>query len=382
MNEQDVVRQNAAMRGALLATAPRARKNLGTFSGYAAGGTARIKLFNTGITTRVRYRVHTALDLGAGAGVASPQAPFNIVSNAQLQDFDGTARVNVPGYGLWLVNCVRNKTLWGFHNFAGGSAASPEPVVPTTAATANQTFAAWNEIPLAYNVEDDLRGAMLTQTGLGEVYLNLTFNNTLFQAANADALYNGGTASVNVNAAQSLKVDVFQDFLIMQQIGGQVPMPQMDLLTVYELASLRSSDNIAVGQEKLVSLPNARALYAAYMWYVNNGVMTAVTTALGDSITNDMSLFRLYANGNNILTENTMLSQLFEQRQSMLADGDLRASTYFMDWRLKPLETAVLGNLQIGLTPSAYTAGNTYFGLVYESMYTKGSVLPGLQQAG
>lgn len=382
MND-DVVRQNAAMRGALLAMSPRFRKNLGNFTGGAIGNTTRIKAFNVGVTTGFRMRALTALDLGAGAGTASPQAPFNLMSNVQLIDFDGTSRCNVPGYLLWLMNCVRNKTLWGYHNFAGGAAASTEPVVPTTAATANQTLAFWNEIPLAYNKEDDLRGAVLSQTALGEWYINITWNNSLFAAAQADSLYNGGTASVAVNAANSLQVQVFQDFLLPQAVGNAVPIPQIDLLTVYELNALRSSDNIAINQEKLISYPTARSVLASYLWYVNNGVMTAVTTALGGVITNDMSLFRLYANGNNILQENTMLSQLFEQRQAMWADGDLRASTYFFDHRTKPVETAVYGNVQLGVTPSAYTAGgNTYMGIGFESMYTKGSVLPGLQQAG
>lgn len=382
MNEQDIVKANSAMRGALLALSPRFRKNLGNFTGYAAGGTARIKIFNVGITTRLRYRISTALDLGAGAGVASPQAPFNIVSNVQLTDYDGTSRCNVPGYGLWLLNCVRNKALFGYHNAAGGAAISPEPVVPTTAATANQTFASWNELPLAFDPESDLRGAMLTQTALGECYLNLTFNPTLFQAANADAVYNGGTASVAVNAGNSLQAAVFQDFLMPQNVNGQSPIPQMDLLTVYELNSLRSSDNIAIGQEKLIPYPNGRAVQGIYFWYVNNGVMTGFTTALGNSITNDMSYLRMYANGNNIVYENTPLGQYFEQRTAMLMDCDLRASTYFFDHRLRPVETAVQGNVQLGVTPSAYTAGNTYVGLVFESMYQKGAVLPGLQQAG
>ena len=382
MNE-DIVKQNAAMRGALLALSPRMRKNNGNFTGGAAGGTTRIKLFNVGITTGIRMRALTAVDLGAGAGTASPQAPFNLMSNVQLIDYDGTARCNVPGYLLWLMNCVRNRTLWGYHNFAGGNAVSTEPVVPVTAATANQTLAFWNEIPLAFNKEDDLRGAILSQTALGEMYLNVTWNNSLFAAAQADSLYNGGTASVAVNAANSLQLQVFQDFLLPQAVGNAVPIPQIDLLTVYELNSLRTSDNIAINQEKLISYPNARSVLASYLWYVNNGVMTPITTAVGGVITNDISLFRLYANGNNILQENTMLSQMFEQRQSMWADGDLRASTYFFDHRNKPVETAVFGNVQLGVTPSAFTsAGTTYMGVGFESMYTKGSVLPGLQQAG
>lgn len=380
--QNDIITQNAQMRGALLALSPRMRKDLGNFTGGAVGGTTRIKIYNVGIITKLRYRVSSALDLGAGAGVASPQAPFNIVNKIRLTDFDGTDRVNVPGYLQWLINCARNRTLWGYHNFAGGAAATTDPVVPTTAATANQTFSAWNEVPLAYEPESDLRGAILAQTALGEMYLNLDWSTSLFAAAQADSLYNGGTASVAVNAANSLQAQVWQDFLLPQAVGGQVPLPQIDLLTVYELNSFRSTDNIAIGTEKLINYPNVRSVLASYLWYVNNGVMTAVTTALGNSVTNDMARFRIIANGNNVLYDATMLNQLMEQRLSMWADGDLRPSTYFFDHRKKPVETSVYGNVQLGVTPSAYTAGaNTYMGVGFESFYTKGSVLPGLSQA-
>lgn len=381
-NQVDIITQNAQMRGALLALSPRMRKNLGNFTGGVVGGTTRIKLYNVGIITRLRNRIVTALDLGAGAGVASPQAPFNIVSKYRLTDFDGTDRINVPGFGLWLINCLRNRTLWGYHNFAGGGAALTDPVVPTTAATANQTFTCWNELPLAFDAESDLRGAILAQTALGEMYCNIDWAQSLFTSGNADAVYNGGTASVAVNAANSLQAQVWQDFLLPQAVGGQVPLPQIDLLTVYELNGYRSTDNLAIGVEKLINYPNVRQVLGAYLWYVNNGVMTAVTTSTGGVTSNDASLFRIIANGNNVLSENTMQSQLFEQRQTMYADGDLRASSYFFDHRKKPIETAVYGNVQLGFTPAAYTAGaNTYCGVNFESMYTKGSVLPGLSQA-
>lgn len=379
-NQVDLITQNAQMRGALLALSPRMRKNLGNFTGGVTGGTTRVKLYNVGIITEVRTRTLSAFDIGTTIATPSPQAPFNIVNKFRLTDFDGTDRVNVPGYTLWLMNSVRNRTLWGYHNFAGGNATFGDPVVPTAIA-ANQTFSAWNTIPLAYDKEADLRGAILAQTALGEMYLNVDWNTVLTAPANADAVYNTATGTVIVNAGNSLQLQVWQDFLLPQAVGGQVPLPQIDLLTVYELNSFRSTDNIQANTEKLINYPNVRQVFGSYLFYVNNGVMTAVTTAAGGVVTNDMAQFRLIANGNNVLYDATMLNQLFEQRQYMYADGDLRASSYFFDHRKKPIETSVYGNVQLGCTPSAVTAGNTYFGVGFESMYTKGSVLPGLSQA-
>ena len=49
---------------------------------------------------------------------------------------------------------------------------------------------------------------------------------------------------------------------------------------------------------------------------------------------------------------------------------------------MKPIETAVYGNVQLGATPAAYTAsGNTAMVVAFESMFAKGAVLPGLSQA-
>ncbi len=379
---RDPIRDNAAMRGAMLALSPRFRKNLGNFTGGTVGGTTRIKLYNVGVVTRLRTRIVSAFDLGAGAATVSPQAPFNVVSRYRLTDFDGTDRVNITGFLLWLVNCKRHRTLWGYHNAAGGAAVSPEPVVPVTAATANQTFASWNEIPLAYKPEEDLRGAILAQTALGEMYLNIDWVPALFSAVNAEAVYIGGTASAVVNAANSLQAQVWQDFLLPQALGGQVPIPRIDLSTVYELTSLRSTDNIAAGQEKLINYPNVRSVLGLFMYYINNGVMNGWTTGTGGSITNDMSQFRIIANGNNVLYDNSAIGQYMEQRLGMSQDNDLRASTYFWDHSMKPIETAVYGNVQLGATPAAYTAsGNTAMVMAFESMFAKGAVLPGLSQA-
>lgn len=371
-DQVNIIQQNAQMRAALLALSPRMRKNLGNFTGAAVGGTTRIKLFNVGIGTRLRLRHAVAIDTGAGAATASPQAPFNIVQKYRLTDYDGTDRVNVPGFLLWLINCLRTQTLWGYHNFAGGAPVLTDPLVPVAAATANQNFSCWNEIPLAYDPETDLRGAILMQTALGEMYLNIDWTSSLFTAANADAVYNGGTASVAINAASSLQAQVWQDFLLPQAVGGQTPLPQLDLLTVYELNSFKSTDNIGVGIEKSIFYPNVRQVYAMYLMYINNGVMNALT---------DISQFRLIANGNNVLYDATLLNQLMEQRLSMFADGDTRNASFFFNHRKKPIETAVYGNVAMGVTPAAYTAGNTRFDVAFESMYTKGSVLPGLSQA-
>lgn len=364
-----MIQQNQIMRQALLQSAPRMRKNLGNFTGGTVGSTTRIKLFNVGITTKIVLDVIATFDIAVAIATASPKAPFNLISRVKLTDFDGTDRVNCSGYQLWVAQCARNKVPYGYNN-GSQTAVLTSPLVPT-AIGAGATMRFQIEIPLAFDDTRDLRGALLTQTAVGEAWINIDWNTLLVSNGNADAVYNGAAATTVTNGA--FQVNVFQEYLLPQNIGGQVPLPALDLMTVYELAgALKSSDNIAVGQEKLFNYPNVRSVIGAYFNYVNNGVMNSAVT--------DTSRFRLIANGNNVLREYLPTDKLFDQRRWMMADADLRVGTYFEMHRDKPIETALYGNVQYGITPLLAGGGNQYFEVLFESFYTKGSTLPGLSQ--
>jgi hypothetical protein len=364
-----MMQQNAIMRAALLQSAPRMRKNLGNFTvGGSPGQTSRIKLFNVGITTKVVLDITATFDIGVAIATPSPKAPFNLANRIKLTDFDGTDRCNLSGYQLWVMQAARNQCPYGFNNGSLASV-STNPVVPT-AIGVGQVMRFQIEVPLAYDV-NDLRGALLTQSAVGEAWINIDWNNLMVSNANADAVYNGAGTTTIANTV--ITVNAFQEYLLPQSIGGQVPLPALDLMTVYELAgSLKSSDNIAVGQEKLFNYPNVRSVIGAYFNYINNGVMNAAPT--------DISKFRLIANGNNVLREYQPLDKLFDQRRWMKEDADLKVGTYFEMHRDKPIETALYGNVQYGITPLTAGGGNQYFEVAFESFYTKGSTLPGLSQ--
>lgn len=369
---QQMINQNALARAALIASAPRMRKNLGNFtSGGALGGTTRIKLFNVGISTRILLDVQATFDIGVAVATASPKAPFNLINRVKLTDYDGTDRINASGFQLWMVNSIRESAPYGYNNGSQTSVLT-SPLVPTAVA-AGQTLRFQLDLPLAFS-ETDLRGAMLTQTAVGEAWINIDWNTLLGQNGNADAVYNGGATTTWANAV--IQVNAFQEYLMPQNIGGQVPLPALDLMTVYELAgALKSTDNIAVNAEKLFNYPNVRSVIGAYYNFVNGGVMNAAPT--------DIAKFRLIANGNNVLREYNPTDKLFEMRKWCWEHADLRQGAYFELHRDRPIETALYGNVQMGITPSAVTvnAQSTAFEVLYESFYTKGSTLPGLSQA-
>jgi hypothetical protein len=374
--QANAMQQNLALRQALLATAPRMRKNLGNFNNNGTpGGTTRVKLFNVGVTTRMLLDVNVSYTVGTAPATLSPKAPWNVIAKVKLTDYDGTDRINASGYQLWMLNSVRaGGQPYGYNNT---SAANVLPAPNAPVAVGAQTANFQIEVPLAFQPSSDLRGALLTQTAVGEAYLNIDWNSLFYANANADAVFNGAPTTVISNIA--INVNVFQEYLLPQQIGNQVPLPTLDLMTVYEFAgSLKSADNIASGQEKLFNYPNVRSVIGAYFNFVNNGIMNAAPT--------DISKFRLIANGNNVLREYNPNDKLFEQRITAAFGGfapmsDLRAGSYFELHRDKPIETALFGNVQYGITPSAANGGNQYFEVGFESFYTKGSTLPGLSQA-
>lgn len=363
----DIMRQNLALRSALLQSAPRMRKLLGSFTGGTPGQSTRVKLFNVGVTTKIYAEVIATYDVGTAAATPSPKSPWNIINRARLSDFDGTDRINASGYQLWVLNSIRNSAPYGYNNGSKTSVLD-YPRIDTTVGTSRKASFII-ELPVAYS-SDDLRGAMLTQTAVGETWLSLDWNPAFFSNANADAVFNGAPTTTISNV--SITTNVYQEYLLPQSIGGQVPLPTLDFMTVYEIGgTLKSADNLASGQEKLLNYPGVRQVIGAYFNFVNGGVMNAAFT--------DIAKFRLIANGNNVLREYGAYDKLFDQRIA-LSNNDLVPGTYFELHRDKPIETALYGNVQYGITPSNVNAGNTYIEVCFESFYSKGAALPGFTQ--
>lgn len=355
---------NLALRNMLLATAPRMRKKIGTVTG-TVGGTTRQQLFNVGVITKILLVVTANVTIGTNAIVASPRAPWNAIKQVKLVDFEGNDRVNLSGIQLWQINSVRKRTP-AYYNNEAKAAVSTLPVVPTAVGTADIKFII--EVPLAYDAEADLRGAILAQTNVGQQFLNVTWNDTFLQAGDDQGVYNGagagGTCVVN-----SISMDVYQDYLMPQpdpRLGGSQPLPLADFLTVYELnGNFRYTDNIANGQERLTAYPNVRTVLAAYTNWTNAGASA-----------NSISRFTLVTNGNYIMQENSLETQLLAQREWI--NGDLITGCFFMNHRNRPIQTALYGNVQVGHTFSAAPTGVYYLEQAFESFYAKGAILPGM----
>jgi len=153
-----------------------------------------------------------------------------------------------------------------------------------------------------------------------------------------------------------------------QNIGGGLPLPILDMNTVYELnGNIRATDNLVNGSARLFSYPNARSVIGSYFNFVNNALLSI-----------GMSTLRVIANGNTVMLDHSATSKLFEQRLWMEEDG-INGTFWFLH-RDKPIETVLFGNVQAELTPNVALT-SPYVEYMYESFYSKGSPLPGIGQA-
>jgi hypothetical protein len=371
---------NLNARTALLATGVRQRKNLGTFTG-AVGGSTRVKLFNAGVLTSIKLDVTLPINtIGTATAVPGRQAPYNVIDRIRLTDYDGTDRVNMSGFQAYILDSVRYRIPYGINNegpLLGASNTPPQlggavlsPSTPTAVSGSVQNLRFYLEVPVAYDPESDLRGAILAQTAVGEMFVTIDWASlaTLFNATGNDTnVYSGaGTTTMTFGTPT---VTVFQEYLMPQSLAnGQIPLPLIDLQTVYEIqGNIRTSDNLAANQEKLINFPNVRTVIGAYVNFVQNGQLRAT----------DVSQFRLIANGNNILREFSQYAQFIEQRNYL--EGDLALGAYFWVFRQRPIETQLYGNVQMGITPNA-VSGVSFMDYAFESFYTKGATLPGVGQ--
>jgi hypothetical protein len=357
---------NNQARALLLGTAPRMTKDLGITNG-AAGGNTRVKLFNVGIVTSLDIVVTIPVTIGVATAVVSKRGPYNMIQRLKVTDFTGTDRVNLSGYQLFVLDSVRQAFPYGLHDLSGTSAIITNPAYAV--ATGAQTITFMLNVPIAYDPENDLRGAIFAQSNLGEFNLSIDWNASYVSTAgDIDSLYSGAGTTTVVSAG-NITVEVFQNFLAPQNIGNGVPTPVLDLFTVYELAGVqRTTDNLAVGTVKFLNYPNARSVIGAYYNYINGGTYNA----------NDISRFQQVANGNAVIIDHTLFKQQMVQRNYMAAD--LAAGTYWFRHLARPIATNQYGNYQATITPSVVSAGNTGIEVAYESFYTMGQSLPGFVQ--
>jgi hypothetical protein len=352
--------QNASDRLTLLRTGVPMTANLGSFGPFAMGASTQIKLRNVGVITRLRVRVTAAITITATM-TASPLGTYGLIQRISTQDYNSTLRFNALGPLLKLLDDTR---LNNPYSATGQGLVDTAQVEIPTAIGANQVLQFTIEVPICRDRMQDLTGAILAQTVVGELFLNLTFSS----AAVGDVFspYTAGTGTIS-----NIYVEVLQDYIQPQPNSqGQIALPLIDLNTVYEFnAVYRSSESITGNGQKYIDYPNVRNVLSFMFAFVNDGALTVNGT--------DITELTLIANGNTDLREEDPLFNRLEIRNRL--GGDWPPGCYWNSHRANPIQTNIYSQVQEQIAFASGVSGTgSYVAYGFENTYMLNTPLPGI----
>src|SRR6187551_71359 len=225
--------QNAFARMNLLATGISMVKRLPVVTG-SAGQQLKIPLNRMGIMTGVLLQFTVPVSIAAAPAVPSPVAPWNFAQVVSYVDFAGVQRTRTNGFQLWAAQSMKNGDAMSAipaMNYAGGAGPTLNSFtnvlnLPTAVGDDDLKFSIY--IPLAYNPDSDLTGAVLTQTNVGEHYINVQLSNALVNGDPWIAPYLSGAVTAN----GSVQVEAFQYYIQPQDMTA-ANLPFIDLSTIY-----------------------------------------------------------------------------------------------------------------------------------------------------
>lgn len=350
MNMQD--------RMTLLSTGVPCVAYLGSFGAYSLGNLAIIKLRNVGVITKLRIRVTASVTIATAAAVASPYGPYGLIQRLDVLDYNTTQRTFASGPMLYFIDSIRHGRPW---MPTGQGLVDTAQTEQPTATGASQAFEFTLDCPLAVDPQNDLTGAILAQTVVGEQYLRILFN----AAAQTDPFTPYAAASGGSTVAFSnINVQVWQYYIQPQSAS----IPRIDLNTVYELAGIYTTyAGITAGANVYLDYPNVRTVMGFYMAYINNATVTVNGT--------DISGLTLVANGNTNMREQDPLLVRADMRQHL--GGDLGSGIYYISSRRNPIQTYIYSQVQEKVAIAA-ASGTPYIAYAFESTYPLNTPLPGI----
>lgn len=368
-NAQNIAMQNMIARQKLLSTGLHMIKQLQPVSA-SLGQSVRVPLERMGIMTGVVLDITVPVDVTVAA-TQSDFGPYPVVNNISYTDYSGLQRVNTHGFLLHLLNNF--KTLHAVNNatdnadiLTGMESAINTNILRHPVAVAEDYIQFSLYVPIAYDPNSDLRGAVLSQTIYGDHYITLKLADALVDADELTAPYSAGTAGIT--AGESITIQAYQHYIMPQ--GGVDDLPMVDLSTIYAVeGNYNDSANIVAGQAKYINWPNNRAIMSAAHIFNNGGA-----GVLNES---DVSRIILLGNSNTNIRE---MSPRYLRNQMRYALGcDMPSGSYFIPSRAQPITTQLYGNVQSRFDVASVNAG-AYFLSQYESTYLSGTPLPGVVQ--
>lgn len=272
----------------------------------------------------------------------------NLLSQVVFTDLSNNQRINTAGWHLDMLASFRpanNKQLFG----AAYTTDSPRAygnnfgvIKAPAAVTAAVPFRMFYEIPIAYS-DDDYRGSIMAAVVNATMNLQLTINPNFSVGPAADpttAVYQSSVAG-QAGILSGLTVTVYQVYMDQLPQGPNgTQYPPLSTSTIYEIKNTTVSGFVA-GSDYPIPYANQRNFMSTALIFDNGGVLNAGT---------DVNyLMLLAANMIPIFKMDPFMQTL--QTRKILGD-DPPPGCYYFDYRRKPLNTIMNGNLQLIINPS------------------------------
>jgi len=345
--------------------------NSQTVTNYIAGQAYPINIPVRPVGLLKRFWLEIIATVAQGASETQTKTAFggcNILSNLTLTDLNNQVRINTTGWHLHFLQSYRRQ-------FAYGAAiANSDPCsiganwglmdIPSPLTT-SQTLRFYYEVPVAYS-DNDLTGSIWVNVVNASMQLQITINPNFFVANTADptlGVYQ--SSSTQLGTISSFQVNVYQNSLDQLPVNPQtntVILPPLDLEYVYLLNST-NSNGLSVGLDQSLPYANWRNFLSTTLVYDNAGV---------ENLGTDVNYIALQsANFTNFFKYGPQMLSLINR---LKINDDLPPGVYYIDTRMKPINTLQYGNMQLLFNPSVVSGSSTSTNILigYESLALQG----------
>jgi P3 major capsid protein len=345
-------------------------------SSVGPGSVITIQLRNVGLVKRLVVEFSATVTAGAtSTQTLTALGLANLISNITFIDLGNNTRINSTGWHLNLISSVKRRRVFAaaFTNDSpNGYAAVNNRVMYAPASIANNgntPIRFMLEIPFVKN-NHDLRGAIFADVTNAVMSVQITLNPQMFVSSTADptlAMYQ--SAGADLASLSAVAVQCNQNYLDQLPRNPQTAapiLPALDLGTAYLLNNTAGGLPV-VNQDNGFAFVNARSYESVAFVYDNNGVLNVNGS--------DLNYVQVTsANFTQILRFDGMM--LVTSERDILGN-DFPRGTHYLDFRHRPINTDMYGNMQLVLNPSSVAGSAATFLFGWEAYGIIGQVNQG-----
>jgi P3 major capsid protein len=345
-------------------------------SSVGPGSVITIQLRNVGLVKRLVVEFSANVTAGAASlQTLTALGLANFISNVTFIDLGNNTRINSTGWHLNLVSSVKRRRVFaaayssdtpnGYGNNNNRVMFAPA----TIAANASSQVRFMLEIPFVKN-NHDLRGAIFADVTNAVMQVQITLNPQMFVSSTADgtlAMYQ--SAGADLASLSAVAVQCNQNYLDQLPRNPQTAapiLPALDLGTAYLLNNTAGGLPV-VNQDNGFAFVNARSYESVAFVYDNNGTLN-INGA-------DLNYIQVTsANFTQILRFDGMMAITTERD---ILGADFPRGTRYLDFRHRPINTDMYGNMQLIVNPSSVLGAAATFLFGWEAYGIIGAVNSG-----